>query len=232
MKTPPALSQNASSSNRASVPPPARKRRKRLRATNRLHSEVARYRVDDSFNLHPENPEPEDAVSDKPCCRFSLLIKGNTRENGDAVFQVLHHGEVLDWEQIEPSLLHLLKDLLCKLVRRSPEEQEQAVFLRQLRTHILAHLQNENFGVEALGRLVGYCAAQLTRKIEKYAQMHPSAFIHAVRIEEACRLLKTTSKRVNEVGFEVGYGYPSNFSSKFRELTGMTPKEYVRKYRV
>ncbi len=230
MKAPPTRSTSGSASHAASVAYPVRKKRNRPRSTNRLHTELARYQVDDAFNLHPVKPD-SNAPPGKRGCRFSLLIKGNAQENGEAAFRVLHHGETLDLRQIEPSLLHLLKDLLCKLVHLTTEEQQQVLFLRWLRTHVLENLQTEGFGAEALGRLVGFGPAQLTRKIQKYACMHPSAFIHQVRIEEACHLLKTTCKRVNEVAYEVGYHYPANFSNKFKEAVGITPREFVRKCR-
>lgn len=225
MKTPPARSQSGSVPRALSVSVPSRRKRNRLRSTNRLHTEVVWYRVDEALNLQPVQADPN-VLPAKPSCRFSLLIKGNAQENGEAAFQVLHCGEALDWARIESSLLHLLKDLLGKLLGLSTEEQHQLMFLRQLRTYILENLQTEGFGIDALSRCAGYSAAHLTRLIEKSARVHPTTFIHQVRIEAACRLLRTTGKRVNEVAYAVGYEYPSNFCNKFKEMTGMTPNGY------
>lgn len=51
-------------------------------------------------------------------------------------------------------------------------------------------------------------------------------FLTAVRVEKAKLLLATTEKNVTEIAFEVGFNNPNYFSSTFRKLVGMSPKEY------
>ena len=57
-------------------------------------------------------------------------------------------------------------------------------------------------------------------------------FIEALtkkRIEKAKILLKNTQKKTYEIAAEVGYGDPHYFSSAFKKMTGMTPREYAKK---
>ena len=51
-------------------------------------------------------------------------------------------------------------------------------------------------------------------------------FLTNVRIEHAKELLRSTSMKSSEIGFEVGYKDPHYFSFIFKKTCGMTPKEF------
>lgn len=53
-----------------------------------------------------------------------------------------------------------------------------------------------------------------------------TAYVNAMRIDEAKHLLRTTEKRVSTVAFEVGYESLSHFNTIFKSLVGSTPTEY------
>jgi AraC-like DNA-binding protein len=52
----------------------------------------------------------------------------------------------------------------------------------------------------------------------------PHAYLGALRIERARRLLAETDLSIGEVGARVGYSSQSHFTTVFREATGLTPK--------
>jgi two-component system response regulator YesN len=51
-------------------------------------------------------------------------------------------------------------------------------------------------------------------------------YLTSVRLEHAKEMLRTTSRKTSEIGYEVGYKDPHYFSSLFKKVEGMTPKEY------
>ena len=53
-----------------------------------------------------------------------------------------------------------------------------------------------------------------------------SLFVQTLRVDEACRLLKTTDEPIKNIGSRVGYSDPKSFYQVFKKLTGKTPKEY------
>ena len=57
----------------------------------------------------------------------------------------------------------------------------------------------------------------------------PAAFIRREQLAIACRLLRTTSLPVVEIGKRVGIRSPVYFSSFIRRLTGLTPTEFRTK---
>ena len=58
----------------------------------------------------------------------------------------------------------------------------------------------------------------------------PMEFVHDVRIDEARRILESSSIAVDEVGFSVGYQDPTFFRRLFKRKTGLTPAAYRRKF--
>ena len=53
-------------------------------------------------------------------------------------------------------------------------------------------------------------------------------FIHQRRIEEAKRLLRDSKDCIYEIADQVGFKCPCYFSKVFKELEGVSPKEYRR----
>lgn len=51
-------------------------------------------------------------------------------------------------------------------------------------------------------------------------------YLTKVRIDKACELLKCTTLRTSEIGERVGYNDPHYFSSTFKKVTGLSPKDF------
>ena len=58
----------------------------------------------------------------------------------------------------------------------------------------------------------------------------PALYLAERRIERAQDLLRATNLTVTEVCMLVGYSSLGSFSTKFRQLVGMTPSEYQAKF--
>ncbi len=55
-------------------------------------------------------------------------------------------------------------------------------------------------------------------------------FINEIRIAHACKLLLNRSMTVTEICYETGYNNISHFNRQFKLITGLTAREYSRKY--
>jgi transcriptional regulator GlxA family with amidase domain len=69
-----------------------------------------------------------------------------------------------------------------------------------------------------------------TRRFKAATGILPMEYVHALRIEEAKRLLETTSGGGDYIGFQVGYEDPTFFRRLFRRMVGITPAAYRRKF--
>lgn len=67
------------------------------------------------------------------------------------------------------------------------------------------------------------------RLIKKKTGMTYSAFVQQIRLKKAERMLMTTQKSVSQIAEAVGYHNKGYFYKIFREMYGMTPKEYRKR---
>lgn len=64
------------------------------------------------------------------------------------------------------------------------------------------------------------------RLFKKITHTTPHAYLAALRMERARRLLTETDLAITEVGAQVGYQSQSHFTKIFRETTGLTPHAF------
>ncbi len=57
-----------------------------------------------------------------------------------------------------------------------------------------------------------------------------SSFLNELRVRHAGELLHNHEKSITQISYECGYHNPANFNKFFREITGMTPSAYRKKY--
>ncbi|MCF2487596.1 ATP-binding protein [Dyadobacter sp. CY347] len=105
---------------------------------------------------------------------------------------------------------------------------EQA-FLTKVRAALEAHLADETYSAELLAGNVGLSRTQLHRKLKGLINQTPGDLIRTVRMEKALELLRKNAGTVAEVGYMVGYGNPSNFSTSFTQHFGFPPSEALKK---
>jgi transcriptional regulator GlxA family with amidase domain len=68
------------------------------------------------------------------------------------------------------------------------------------------------------------------RRFRAATGRRPMEYVHEVRIDEARRILESSSIAVDDVGFSVGYQDPTFFRRLFKRKTGLTPAAYRRKF--
>ena len=86
----------------------------------------------------------------------------------------------------------------------------------------------EPLDVEALARGVNMSAGHLSRQFRLAYGEPPYAYLMTRRIERAMALLRRGDLSVTEVCFEVGCSSLGTFSTRFKELVGVSPSVYRR----
>lgn len=82
--------------------------------------------------------------------------------------------------------------------------------------------------IESLARSVHLSAGHLSRQFRLAYGESPYAYLMTRRIERAMTLLRSTPTTVTEVCFAVGCQSLGTFSTRFRELVGVSPSVYRR----
>ena len=93
----------------------------------------------------------------------------------------------------------------------------------------------ENYAVpdlsfKAVADSVSLSTSYLSVLMKKYGNINYNQYLNEVRIENAKRLLHSSNMKTYEVAFYVGFNSSQYFSSIFKKMMGMTPKEYRETY--
>lgn len=83
--------------------------------------------------------------------------------------------------------------------------------------------------VQDIARSVGVCRSLLNRAFAQHMDVSPVQYLTKYRMTQACILLKKTQMPIKSVAYSVGYEDPLYFSRRFREMEGVSPKEYAEK---
>lgn len=117
--------------------------------------------------------------------------------------------------------LFLLEKILLELLKKNFEE----TIIPELITTIKV---NPKMTIEELVRKTGYSQQHLNRILGKYAGMNAKGFQKIFRINAAMQAMQNPSFDINltDIAYQFNYFDQAHFIHDFKEMTGMTPKEY------
>lgn len=104
-------------------------------------------------------------------------------------------------------------------------QSQDTIFAEKLNEAILANMSNPNLKMEELGETVGLSRVQLYRKVKAITGQSPVELLREMRLQRGYALLQTTTKTVNEIAYEVGFGTPGYFSTCFKKQFGKYPMD-------
>ncbi len=98
---------------------------------------------------------------------------------------------------------------------------QQAVerVIRAMRDHL-----NEPLTLQDMADIAYLSRNHFHRVFHRIIGIPPGEFLTALRLDAAKRLLLTTSMRVTDICFEVGYSSLGSFTTRFTELVGLAPR--------
>ena len=106
----------------------------------------------------------------------------------------------------------------------TPRSQD-TIFAEMLNEAIRKNMANPSLKMEALGEAVGLSRVQLYRKVKAITGLTPVELLRQIRLQQGYVLLTTTTKTINEIAYEVGFGTPAYFSKCFRQQYGKYPSD-------
>ncbi|GAA6620082.1 helix-turn-helix domain-containing protein [Scytonema sp. NUACC26] len=123
--------------------------------------------------------------------------------------------------------VHLLRNYGGVLDNSTPEETGvlDVLKLKQIKDYIEENLASE-LAIANLAALVPMSQFHFARAFKTLLGEPPHRYILQRRIERAKVLLKVTRFSSAEIAYQVGFSNPSHFTSQFRKLTGVTPKQF------
>lgn len=107
-----------------------------------------------------------------------------------------------------------------------PDYVEQAhPLIIRIRAQIIARI-DQQISPEELAQESAISVRQLQRIFQSHLHTTPKAYMVAVKLEIASKLLCNADKNIAEVAYSVGFSDPSYFGKVFRKHFNMSPSEY------
>lgn len=159
------------------------------------------------------------------------LLRATARECADPEKEILGF-QTPFWEILrgivdEEDLSQWLRDILESTMdliegsALSPGKLRARLVLDYMRMNCTGPLSRKTVAAKA-----GLSEAEFSRMMRRETGKTFSEQLTALRIDEACRLLRRSSLSIQEIAFHCGYEDPAYFSNVFRKWTGKTPGNF------
>ena len=109
---------------------------------------------------------------------------------------------------------------------KSPDEK----LLERMMQTINKHLNNSDLSVDMIAEEVGISRVHLHRKMKELTGQTPHDFIRSLRLKQAAHLLATRNMNITEVVYACGFSNAASFSTMFKNVYGMSPREYMKEH--
>ena len=94
------------------------------------------------------------------------------------------------------------------------------------------NLSKEDLCVQDIANQLALSRSKLYRKIKEMTGKSANEMIRTMRLEKSKELLVISDMTIGEICYKVGFSSPSYFTKRFKEHTGLIPKEYRLSKRV
>ena len=112
---------------------------------------------------------------------------------------------------------------------REPDAAAAAV-IDDLMDYMKRHIRGE-LRFEDLCRRVGMSSTAVKQLFRRHFDASPMACYEMIRMGEARRLLRENGGDVAAAAYALGFSSPSYFSTRFRHVNGMSPREFLSEIR-
>ena len=119
-----------------------------------------------------------------------------------------------------------LEELVDDIKVKSPDEK----LLERVMQAINHNLNNADLSVDKIADEVGISRVHLHRKMKELTGQTPHDFIRNIRMKKAASLLASADMNVSEVMYACGFSNAASFSTVFKKMYGMSPREYMNEH--
>ncbi|MCG8384803.1 MAG: AraC family transcriptional regulator [Cytophagales bacterium] len=154
----------------------------------------------------------------------SKIVKAvSNMMNEDGFERVLRLLTILGWIADEPK-----KEKLASLSFIDSYANVPGSKLDTIYEYIFNNFK-DNIHLGQVAELANMNPSSFSRYFKQVTNKTFTTFLNEVRIGFACKLILEQRKmNIAEIGFESGYNNLSNFNKQFKNVTGMTPTEYLQ----
>lgn len=218
-----------------------------VRGHGRLHTQgdIRPLQAGDVFFSFPAEPFAIESVESFQYMYISFLgARGNLlmEKLGISPRMLLFHdcGELATvWEQgigipaelsdiaSEAVLLHTFAYLGGRSAELEPQNGQGFHLVSAVQKYIDEHFSDAEFSLDRLGSELKYNKKYLSMTFKKHMGVGIVEYLHTVRIQHACTMLRQGFSSVGDVALRCGYTDAQYFSKVFKRRLGTSPRAYM-----
>lgn len=111
---------------------------------------------------------------------------------------------------------------------KQPQKPIDHQRLEAVFTFILNNYE-KNVTLEDVSNIANLTPQAFCRFLRTHTRKTFSQLLNEIRVERACRLLKDSTQSISQIAYTCGYANLSNFNRQFKQVTGMPPRDYLKK---
>jgi DNA-binding response OmpR family regulator len=119
-----------------------------------------------------------------------------------------------------------MKDKVDVIQMKSPDEK----LLERVISVINKNLSNTELSVDNIAEEVGISRGHFHRKMKELTNQTPHDLIRNIRLKQAANLLANQHHNITEVMYACGFSNSASFSTMFKNMYGMSPREYIKEH--
>jgi DNA-binding response OmpR family regulator len=121
----------------------------------------------------------------------------------------------------------MLEKQVDEIKVKSPDEK----LLERMMLTVNKHINNSDLNVDMIADEVGISRVHLHRKMKELTGQTPHEFIRGIRLKQAASLLASQNMNITEVVCACGFSNAASFSTMFKNVYGMAPREYMKEHK-
>ncbi|MEK5142159.1 AraC family transcriptional regulator [Paenibacillus sp. FSL M7-0134] len=175
-------------------------------------------------------------TSPMPDSRRGLYVSQTNSLLLDAVVRLVH---LLQSPQDVPVLAPLvIREILYRILQGNQGESLKQLVMTGSHSNRIAEVikrikqdYDKPLRIEELSKLANMSPSSLHRHFKEVTAMSPMQYQKQLRLQESRRRLLSESADAADVGFQVGYESPSQFSREYARLFGLPPISDIKRLR-
>jgi two-component system response regulator YesN len=163
---------------------------------------------------------------------LNTLVK-TAAEAGAARGMVVSYPDIIEltrctsYQQMNAIVRATLEQISPMFTKEKTEDEN--LLLKQILELLYTRYPDPQFSIQGMSSQFTQSISYLTRYFKEHTGRTISEYLHAIRIDEAKRLLSESDLTVAQIVQQIGYSDPSSFIRKFKAEVQLTPGEYRKR---
>ena len=157
--------------------------------------------------------------------RLPILSFPNTYRIESLILAISNQSNGLYELKNSSTLINLLTELVLLTTEESQKPSHLPTYLISILHDFNTNYMNQH-SLDSIATSYHLTKSKICRDFMKYLNISPIQYLNTIRIDQAQELLKTTTIKIYEIAYMVGFDNTNYFIKTFKKHTSLTPSRF------